>query len=119
MASAPRLRKSRACPPPSKTRRSARAGRRCRTPTASSHLQRSIPLKKAMDDVLVAFGQNGEAIRPEQGYPMRLVIPGWEGNINVKWLRRIKVVEQPYMTKDETSKYTDLLADGTARQFTF
>jgi len=83
------------------------------------HMQRSIPLKKAMDDVLVAFGQNGEAIRPEQGYPMRLVIPGWEGNTNVKWLRRIKLVEQPYMTKDETSKYTDLLADGTARQFTF
>src|SRR5437667_5580212 len=83
------------------------------------HMQRSIPLKKALDDVLVAFGQNGEAIRPEQGYPMRLVIPGWEGNTNVKWLRRIKVVEQPYMTKDETSKYTDLLADGTARQFTF
>src|SRR6266851_4079955 len=83
------------------------------------HMQRSIPLKKAMDDVVVAFGQNGEAIRPEQGYPMRLVIPGWEGNTNVKWLRRIKVVEEPYMTKDETSKYTDLLADGTARQFTF
>jgi len=83
------------------------------------HMQRSIPLKKANDDVLVAFGQNGEAIRPEQGYPLRLVIPGWEGNANVKWLRRIKVVDQPYMTKDETSKYTDLMADGTARQFTF
>jgi sulfane dehydrogenase subunit SoxC len=83
------------------------------------HMQRSIPLKKAIDDVLVAFGQNGEAIRPEQGYPLRLVIPGWEGNTNVKWLRRIKVVDQPYMTKDETSKYTDLLADGTARQFSF
>jgi sulfane dehydrogenase subunit SoxC len=83
------------------------------------HMQRSIPLKKANDDVLVAFGQNGEAIRPEQGYPLRLVIPGFEGNTNVKWLRRIKVVDQPYMTKDETSKYTDLMADGTARQFTF
>src|SRR5712692_4792836 len=83
------------------------------------HMQRSIPLKKAMDDVLVAFGQNGEAIRPEQGYPLRLLVPGWEGNLNVKWLRRIKVVDQPYMTKDETSKYTDLMADGGARQFTF
>jgi sulfane dehydrogenase subunit SoxC len=83
------------------------------------HMQRSVPLKKANDDVLVAFGQNGEAIRPEQGYPLRLVIPGFEGNTNVKWLRRIKVVDQPYMTKDETSKYTDLMPDGTARQFTF
>ena len=82
-------------------------------------MQRSIPLKKANEDVLVAFGQNGEAIRPEQGYRLRLVIPGFEGNTNVKWLRRIKVVDQPYMTKDETSKYTDLMADGTARQFTF
>lgn len=82
-------------------------------------LSRSIPLSKANDDVLVAYGQNGEAIRPEQGYPLRLIIPGWEGNINVKWLRRIKVVDQPYMTKDETSKYTDLMADGKARQFTF
>lgn len=83
------------------------------------HMQRSVPLKKAAADVLVAYGQNGEAIRPAQGYPLRLVIPGFEGNTNVKWLRRIKVVDQPYMTKDETSKYTDLMADGTARQFTF
>ncbi len=82
-------------------------------------MSRSLPLKKANDDVLLAYGQNGEAIRPEQGYPLRLLVPGWEGNINVKWLRRIKVVEQPYMTKDETSKYTDLMPDGTARQFTF
>jgi sulfane dehydrogenase subunit SoxC len=83
------------------------------------HMSRSIPLKKANDDVLLAYAQNGEAIRPEQGYPLRLLVPGWEGNINVKWLRRIKVVDQAYMTKDETSKYTDLMADGTARQFTF
>ena len=83
------------------------------------HMQRSIPLKKANEDVLLAFGQNGEAIRPEQGYPLRLLIPGFEGNTNVKWLRRLKLVDQPYMTKDETSKYTDLMADGTARQFTF
>jgi sulfane dehydrogenase subunit SoxC len=82
-------------------------------------MQRSIPLEKAMDDIIVAYAQNGEALRPEQGYPVRLVIPGWEGNTNVKWLRRIKAVDQPYMTRDETSKYTDPLPDGTARQFTF
>lgn len=82
-------------------------------------LTRSIPLAKAMDDVLVAYGQNGEALRPEQGYPLRLVVPGWEGNICVKWVRRIKVVDQSYQTREETSKYTDLLADGRARQFTF
>jgi sulfane dehydrogenase subunit SoxC len=72
-----------------------------------------------MDDILVAYGQNGEALRPEQGYPLRLVIPGWEGNANMKWLRRLKVVDQPYMTRDETSKYTDSLPNGTAREFTF
>ena len=82
-------------------------------------MARSIPLKKANDDVLLAFGQNGEALRPEQGYPLRLIIPGWEGNTNVKWLRRIRLVVEPDMTKDETSKYTDLMPDGTARQFTF
>jgi sulfane dehydrogenase subunit SoxC len=82
-------------------------------------MQRSIPIGKAMDDVIVAYGQNGEALRPEQGYPLRLVIPGWEGNSNVKWLRRLKLVDQPYMTRDETSKYTDSMPDGTARQFTF
>ncbi|HXI42951.1 MAG TPA: sulfite dehydrogenase [Bryobacteraceae bacterium] len=82
-------------------------------------MQRSIPLEQAMDDIIVAYGQNGEALRPEQGYPLRLVIPGWEGNSNVKWLRRLKLVDQPYMTRDETSKYTDSMPDGTARQFTF
>ena len=82
-------------------------------------LTRSIPLDKAMDDALVAFAQNGEALRPAQGYPIRLVIPGWEGNISVKWLRRIHVVDRPYQTREETSKYTDLMPDGTARQFTF
>ena len=80
---------------------------------------RSIPMSKAMDDVLVAYAQNGEPIRPEQGYPMRLLVPGWEGNVNVKWLRRIKVIDRPAMTREETSKYTDLMPDGTARQFTF
>jgi sulfane dehydrogenase subunit SoxC len=82
-------------------------------------MQRSIPLYKAMDDVLLAWGQNGEALRPEQGYPLRLIVPGWEGNINVKWLRTIKVTDQPYMVRDETAKYTDPMPDGTARIFTF
>ena len=82
-------------------------------------MTRSIPIDKARADVLVAYGQNGEALRPEQGYPLRLLVPGWEGNINVKWLRRLKVVDKPYMTREETSKYTDLMPDGTARQFTF
>jgi len=82
-------------------------------------MSRSLPIEKALEDCLVAYAQNGEAIRPEQGYPLRLVVPGYEGNVNVKWLRQIKVVDQPNQTKDETSKYTDLLADGTARQFTF
>jgi sulfane dehydrogenase subunit SoxC len=82
-------------------------------------MQRSIPLEKAMNDILVAYGQNGEALRPEQGYPLRLLIPGWEGNVSVKWLRRIKLIEEPYMVRDETAKYSDLMPDGTARQFTF
>jgi sulfane dehydrogenase subunit SoxC len=80
---------------------------------------RSLPLEKALDDVLVAYGQNGEALRPEQGYPLRLVVPGWEGNINVKWLHRLHVVDQPAMTRDEASSYTDLMPDGKARWFSF
>ena len=82
-------------------------------------MHRSIPMEKALGDIILAYGQNGEAIRPEQGYPLRLVVPGWEGNTHIKWLRRLMVVDQPYMARDETSKYTDLMPDGTARQFTF
>jgi sulfane dehydrogenase subunit SoxC len=85
----------------------------------AGRLARSIPLEKALDDVLVAYGQNGEALRPEQGYPVRLIVPGWEGNVNIKWLGRIHVVERPYMTPYETAGYTDLMPDGKARQFTF
>ena len=80
---------------------------------------KSIPLEKAMDDVLVAYGQNGEALRPEQGYPLRLVVPGWEGVNSVKWLRRIKVVDQPYMARLETIGYPSLRLDGKARWFQF
>jgi len=83
------------------------------------HLARSIPLEKARDDALLAYGQNGEALRPEQGYPVRLFLPGWEGNANVKWIRRIEVTDRPTMTREETSRYTDPLHDGTARQFSF
>ena len=82
-------------------------------------LFRSLPLDKVLKDGLVAYAQNGEAIRPSQGYPLRLIVPGYEGNTNIKWLRQLKVVDQPYMAKDETSKYTDLMPDGRARQFTF
>jgi sulfane dehydrogenase subunit SoxC len=85
----------------------------------SAHMSRSIPLAKALDDAMLALYQNGERLRPEQGYPMRLLLPGWEGNTNVKWLRRLKVTEGPTHTRDETSKYTDLLPDGRALQFTF
>ena len=82
-------------------------------------MDRSIPLDKALDDCLVAYRMNGEMLRPEQGYPVRLVVPGWQGNVWVKWLRRIKVGDQPWYTREETSKYTDLLADGRARKFTY
>ena len=80
---------------------------------------RSIPIEKALDDVLVAFKANGEALRKEHGYPVRLVVPGWEGNMWVKWLRRIEIVDGPVESREETSKYTDVLADGTARKFTW
>ena len=82
-------------------------------------MTRSVPLDKAMDDVLVAWGQNGEALRPAQGYPLRLLIPGWEGNISIKWLRRMQLVDRAWQTREETSKYTDLMPNGEARQFTF
>ena len=80
-------------------------------------MTRSVPVAKAWDDALIAWAQNGEPLRPEQGYPLRLVLPGWEGNINVKWLHRIELGTRPWMTRWETSKYTDPLPDGTARMF--
>ena len=85
----------------------------------ASGMTRSIPMEKALDDCLIAFKMNGEALRPEQGYPVRLVVPGWEGNMWVKWLRRIEVGDQPWHHREETSKYTDLFADGKARRFTW
>jgi sulfane dehydrogenase subunit SoxC len=85
----------------------------------ASAMTRSIPLEKALDDCLVATHMNGERLRPEQGYPVRLVVPGWEGNMWVKWLRRIEVGDQPWHHREETSKYTDLLEHGDARRFTW
>ena len=85
----------------------------------AASLSRSIPLREAREQGILALYQNGEKLRPEQGYPVRLLMPGWEGNLNVKWLHRIKVTDAPTMTRDETSKYTQSLRDGKARQFNF
>ncbi|WP_370320894.1 sulfite dehydrogenase [Oricola sp.] len=85
----------------------------------ASAMTRSIPIEKALDDCLVAFKMNGEALRPEQGYPVRLVVPGWEGNMWVKWLRRLEVGDEPWAQREETSKYTDLLENGKARRHTW
>jgi sulfane dehydrogenase subunit SoxC len=82
-------------------------------------MMRSVPLAKAMDDALIAYGQNGEALRPAQGYPLRLLLPGWEGNANVKWLHSLMLTDQAYMARDETAKYSDLMPDGKARIFTY
>ncbi|HVX41770.1 MAG TPA: sulfite dehydrogenase [Gemmatimonadaceae bacterium] len=83
----------------------------------ASKLSRSIPIDKAWDDALVVYAFNGERLRPANGYPVRLLLPGFEANTNVKWLRRIKLMDQANMSRDETAKYTDPLPDGTARQF--
>jgi sulfane dehydrogenase subunit SoxC len=80
-------------------------------------MTRSVPVAIGIDDAMVVYGQNGEALRPEQGYPARLLLPGIEGNACVKWLRRIELADQPFMTREETSKYTDPLPDGTSRIF--
>ena len=82
-------------------------------------MTRSLPLQKALDDALVAYRMNGEMLYPENGYPVRMVLPGWEANMWVKWLRRIEVGDQPWHHREETSKYTDLLENGKARRFTY
>ncbi len=73
-------------------------------------MTRSVPVAKGWNDAMIVYAQNGEAIRPEQGYPFRLLLPGWEGNTSVKWLRRIELSDQPFMTREETSKYTEPVA---------
>jgi sulfane dehydrogenase subunit SoxC len=83
-------------------------------------MTRSVPIDKCLSDALIVFAQNGEAMRPEQGYPMRLFLPGWEGNISIKWLRRLEVSDKPFFTRQETSKYTDLVTTtGKAWIFAF
>jgi sulfane dehydrogenase subunit SoxC len=82
-------------------------------------MTRSIPIEKMLRDALIAYGQNGEALRPEQGYPLRLVLPGYEGNTHIKWLQSLQISEAPFMSREETSKYTDLMPDGRAWQFVF
>ena len=85
----------------------------------AARLSRSVPMEKGMDDALIAYAFNGEPLRPANGYPARLLLPGYEGNACVKWVRRIEVADGPGMFRDETSKYTDPLANGTSRQFSF
>ena len=82
-------------------------------------LSRSVPVAKALDDAMIAMYQNGERIQPGQGYPMRLWLPGYEGNMNVKYLRRIKLVEEPAMTYYESRTYSQILPDGKAYRFYF
>jgi sulfane dehydrogenase subunit SoxC len=82
-------------------------------------MTRSIPIEKCLDDAMLVYSQNGERLRPQQGYPLRLLLPGFEGNMNIKWLRRLKAAAEPVYSREETSKYTDLMPDGTAREFTF
>lgn len=82
-------------------------------------MTRSLPLAKALEDTLIAYRMNGEMLYPENGYPIRVVVPGWEGSLWIKWLRRVEVGDQPWHSREETSKYTDLMADGRARRFTF
>ena len=79
----------------------------------------SLPIAKCLDDVLVALYQNGEALRPENGYPARLVVPGWEGIVNVKWLRSLTVAEEPLWSRFDTVSYTDLHKDGIADRMSF
>lgn len=80
---------------------------------------RTIPVERLLDDAMVAYAMNGEMLRPENGYPLRLIVPGLQGVSQVKWLRRLKVGDMPWDLRDESSQYSDLLPDGTARQYTW
>ncbi len=82
-------------------------------------MTRSVPVYKAWDDAMLVYAQNGEALRPAQGYPLRLLLPGWEGNMSVKWLRRLELSDAPFMTREETSKYSDARSDGRIEMFSF
>ena len=83
-----------------------------------SGMTRTIPMENALDDALVVWGMNGEMLRPENGYPLRLVVPGVQGVSSVKWLRRLEVGDEPYASKDEAVHYIDLMPDGQHRQYT-
>lgn len=80
---------------------------------------RSIPMKKLLDDALLVYASNGEMLRPENGYPLRLFIPGWEGNVCIKWVRRMKLADQPWHLRSETARYTDPMPEGKWRKFSF
>ncbi|MCM0043933.1 MAG: sulfite dehydrogenase [Burkholderiaceae bacterium] len=80
-------------------------------------LTRSIPIERALDDAIVAWGMNGEMLRPENGYPLRLVVPGVQGVCWVKWLRRLEVGDAPYATREESTQYLDLMPNGLQRQY--
>ncbi len=82
----------------------------------NSEMGRTVPIDKVLDDAMLVWGQNGEALRPEQGYPVRLLLPGWEGNLCVKWLKRLEFSQEPWYAKEETSKYTNLKPSGKAIQ---
>jgi sulfane dehydrogenase subunit SoxC len=80
---------------------------------------RSLPIKKLMDDALLVYATGGEMLRAENGYPLRLFIPGWEGNVSIKWLRRLKMGDKPWHLRSETARYTDPMPNGKWRQFSF
>ncbi|WP_345992842.1 sulfite dehydrogenase [Sulfurimonas sp. HSL-1716] len=82
----------------------------------NSEMGRTVPIDKVLDDAMIVWGQNGEALRPEQGYPVRLLLPGWEGNMCVKWLKRLEFSSEPFYCKEETAKYTALKPSGKAVQ---
>jgi len=90
----------------------------CEGADSGNHV-RNVPLEKLYDDAIIALYQNGERIRPDQGYPMRLFVPGYEGNMNVKWLHRMEISDIPSQSKDEQSLYADITSDGRVKQFSF
>ena len=85
----------------------------------AARMARSIPMEKMMDDALLVYSQNGEPLRHGVGYPVRLLLPGYEGNMCVKWLRRLEATPRATFTRNETAKYTDPLPDGTVRYFSY
>jgi sulfane dehydrogenase subunit SoxC len=90
----------------------------CEGADAGNHV-RNVPLEKLYDDAIIALYQNGERIRPDQGYPMRLLVPGYEGNMSVKWLHRMEISDIPSQSKDEQSLYADIMADERVKQYSF